>query len=365
MTHPWAGHRAGMTVSRLLARPMMSAIFVVGPIGALRNTPQAAKRAEPITGPLTERLRAAGVPIKNDPVLFVRINAGVQLAGAAALATGKCPRLAAGVLAASLVPTTVAGHPFWRETDPEARAAQRLQFAKNLTMLGGLVIAAMDTDGKPGKAWLAKQAVKETVRRTEQLATQGKLEAKIAALEAAGAGDHLAETLESATATARETAAHWAEELRKQARDKGPVLADQARATGAVLAEQARDKGPVLAEQARATGAVLAEQARDKGPVLAAQARSLGCGLVDPAGDATKDWRKELRSQAKELRKQAKQQRKEAGKAASRLADAAGDKGSDWAKQARKQAKQTRKDARKLARKGSAKLAKEAAARVA
>ena len=46
------------------------------------------------------------------------------------------------MLAASLVPTTLAGHRFWEETDPQAKAMQRLQFAKNTSVLGGLLLAS-------------------------------------------------------------------------------------------------------------------------------------------------------------------------------------------------------------------------------
>ena len=42
-------------------------------------------------------------------------------AGGALLATGRMPRLASTLLAGALVPTTYAGHPFWKETDPERR----------------------------------------------------------------------------------------------------------------------------------------------------------------------------------------------------------------------------------------------------
>ena len=89
-------------------------------------------------------------PIPTDPATLVRINAGAQILAAAALATGRAPRLSATVLAASLVPTTLAGHAFWNETDPQAKNAQRLQFYKNTSVLGGLLLAAVDTEGKPG-----------------------------------------------------------------------------------------------------------------------------------------------------------------------------------------------------------------------
>ena len=50
------------------------------------------------------------------------------------------------VLAATLVPTTVAAHSFWQEQDPEVRAKQKVQFLKNLGLLGGLLLAAVDTE---------------------------------------------------------------------------------------------------------------------------------------------------------------------------------------------------------------------------
>ncbi|MDP8930210.1 MAG: DoxX protein, partial [Actinomycetota bacterium] len=61
-----------------------------------------------------------------------------MLVSGVALALGIKPKLAASVLAASLVPTTLAGHPFWKLEDKEA-AQQRIQFMKNLGLLGGLM----------------------------------------------------------------------------------------------------------------------------------------------------------------------------------------------------------------------------------
>ena len=52
-----------------------------------------------------------------------------------------CPPLA---LIASLIPTTVAGHPFWTIEDPAARAQQRIHFLKNSAMLGGLLLVVLD-----------------------------------------------------------------------------------------------------------------------------------------------------------------------------------------------------------------------------
>ena len=84
------------------------------------------------------------------------------------------------MLAATLVPTTAAGHRFWEESDPAARAQQRVHFFKNVSMLGGLLIAAGDTDGKPGVAWRARRAAKDARREAKHLAATARREAKLA-----------------------------------------------------------------------------------------------------------------------------------------------------------------------------------------
>jgi putative oxidoreductase len=61
----------------------------------------------------------------------------------------KAPRLCAVLLAGSLVPTTLAGHAFWTVEDPAARKSQRVQFLKNMAMIGGLLFAVLDKPAKP------------------------------------------------------------------------------------------------------------------------------------------------------------------------------------------------------------------------
>jgi putative oxidoreductase len=66
--------------------------------------------------------------------------------------------MARGRELASLVPTTLAGHRFWEVTDKQARAAQRIHFLKNVAMLGGLILAATDLEGRPSLLWRARRA---------------------------------------------------------------------------------------------------------------------------------------------------------------------------------------------------------------
>ena len=41
-------------------------------------------------------------------------------------------------------PTTLAGHAYWTIEDPAARKQQRIQFHKNMAMIGGLLFAVLD-----------------------------------------------------------------------------------------------------------------------------------------------------------------------------------------------------------------------------
>jgi uncharacterized membrane protein YphA (DoxX/SURF4 family) len=172
-----------MTLTRLIARPMLASMFIVGGVDALKNTDMIAQRAKPVADrlvPLLEKV-APDAPIPTDPKSLVRINAGVQIAAGLTLATGRAPRLSALALAATLVPTTAAGHRFWEESDPSAKATQRTHFFKNVSMLGGLILAGLDTEGRPGLAWRAKHAASGARREAKHLRRAAKREAKLAA----------------------------------------------------------------------------------------------------------------------------------------------------------------------------------------
>jgi uncharacterized membrane protein YphA (DoxX/SURF4 family) len=82
---------------------------------------------------------AAGLGVPN-PEMAVRGNGAAMVVGGAALVLGKAPRLAALGLIGSLIPTTLAGHPFWEKEGAE-RKQQEVQFYKNLGLLGGLLLA--------------------------------------------------------------------------------------------------------------------------------------------------------------------------------------------------------------------------------
>jgi putative oxidoreductase len=76
----------------------------------------------------------------------VRLNGAVMVAGGLGMATGILPRLSAAGVVGSMIPTTLAGHSFWNDSDPQASKANRIQFLKNLGLIGGLLAVAAAAD---------------------------------------------------------------------------------------------------------------------------------------------------------------------------------------------------------------------------
>ena len=151
--------------------PMLSTMFIAGGINSLKNSDYLARRSEPVTKKLLPLAKSAtsSLPISLDEKRLVQFNGALQVVGGAMLATGKSPRLVSLGLVASLVPTTFGGHRFWEETDPQARANQQTHFLKNVSMAGGLLLASVDTEGKPSLAWRARRQASRARKRAGEL----------------------------------------------------------------------------------------------------------------------------------------------------------------------------------------------------
>lgn len=255
-----------MAVLRALARPMLASIFIVQGYDTLRRPERVAPHAEKVVGPLKARVDA----LPDNTEQLVRINGGVQLVAGSLLAIGRFPRLSALALAATLVPTTLAGHPYWEAEDDKERAQQRIHFLKNLTMLGGLLIAAADTEGNPSLAWRSRHAV-QAARHDVSLTTRtakasGKAGAKVGATvgKAAGTADLAlakADLAKARAATAQARAGRARAENSGQARATVGKAAHKASAKAAKAATKASAKAGKAAGKAGKTASRAGYQA--------------------------------------------------------------------------------------------------------
>lgn len=172
-----------MTLFRAFARTLLASQFVLTGYKAVRNPDAYVPAAQPLVDrwmPLVKKYapdQIEGV-IPDDTATLVRINGALELVGGLALASGKGRRLGSVLLAISLVPATVVEYPFWSRDTAGEKATDRALFLKNVSLLGGVLLAARDTEGKPGIVWRAqaggKSIAKDTRRTTKQLTSSSK-----------------------------------------------------------------------------------------------------------------------------------------------------------------------------------------------
>jgi putative oxidoreductase len=121
-------------VIRRLARPMLGAAFINSGWEALQGADRRAGRAE-----------SYGL---SQPLTAIRVVAVTQIAGGVLLLINRMPRFTAALVALTVLPEATTGHDFWTEKDPDVKKSQRSLFVRDLGMLGGLLVAAVETGGR-------------------------------------------------------------------------------------------------------------------------------------------------------------------------------------------------------------------------
>jgi uncharacterized membrane protein YphA (DoxX/SURF4 family) len=147
-----------MSIVRSLARPMLASTFVVAGLDRLRHADQTASQLSPVLSQVVAML-----PFETDEKTLARALGGAQLGAGVLLAAGKLSRFAGLVLALTSTLNAVVEFRNADASTSEGRSHRRNQLLKNLSLSGGVLLAAVDTAGKPGLVW-----------RAEHLAAAGK-----------------------------------------------------------------------------------------------------------------------------------------------------------------------------------------------
>ncbi|CCG01394.1 DoxX family protein [Blastococcus saxobsidens] len=154
---------------RRIARPLLAAPFIYGGISTLRKPQDRVPGARPVVEKLADTAdKQLPVEVPRDVEQWVKADAAIKVAAGSLFALNKFPRLTAIALSASVVPTTLAGHRFWEHDDPTEKFGQLSNFLKNTGLLGGLLLAAVDTEGRPSVRYRAKRAAKRAADVTEK-----------------------------------------------------------------------------------------------------------------------------------------------------------------------------------------------------
>jgi uncharacterized membrane protein YphA (DoxX/SURF4 family) len=297
---------------------MLASYFVASGVKALRDPDSLVPDAEPLTDRVVPMLKeyapqeVAGY-VPNDARTLVRVHGATQVVGGIALASGKGRRLGALLLAGSLVPSTIAKHPFWSRSDTTQRAEDQHQFLKNVSLLGGVLVAAADTEGKPSLAWRAQKGTQAITKSTSK--ASDKLAKRAGALTDGGSdladtalatGAALVGTVVKSTrkarkqavkqfARAQEIAVRQAEETRratlkaaKQAKKDAPKQFKAAKKLAAERAQQAKARAAERAKEERKRAAVRAKEDQKAAAIRAKEEQKAAAALAKEARKADK-----------------------------------------------------------------------------
>ena len=158
-----------MSFVRFLARPMLASSFVLAGMDKLKNADDTATQLSPLL-----RRAAVSLPFQTNEKVLARVIGGAQVGAGVCLALGKASRLAATVLAGI---SALNAYVEWRSADissKEGRDARRKQLLKNVSLTGGVLLASVDTAGKPSLAWRAEHLAADARKTTAHLAADAR-----------------------------------------------------------------------------------------------------------------------------------------------------------------------------------------------
>ncbi|SMX88647.1 MULTISPECIES: DoxX family protein [unclassified Brevibacterium] len=157
-----------MSPIRFLARPMLAAGYISNGVDRLRR-PEAA--AASIGALLNMARKQIDVPI--DAPTLARATGAAQVAAGSLLAIGRFPRVSATILVGTYLLDTVgeriAADKTTSKDDKRARTERTLI---RTSMLGGALLASVDTAGKPGLWWRTQHAAEDLWSSVEDTSKQ-------------------------------------------------------------------------------------------------------------------------------------------------------------------------------------------------
>ncbi|TKV29743.1 DoxX family membrane protein [Arthrobacter sp. NamB2] len=177
-----------MTLVRVIARPLIASSFALSGVDRLRSAGTTAPQLKPVLAGLTRVVPSAAAVTGNEK-LVGQVLGATQVGAALLLGIGRFSRVAALLLAVTATVNTLVDYRSADGSTTEGKKARRSQLLRNLSLIGAVLLATVDTNGRPGIAW-----------RAEHLAIDAKK-------SAAGLGRDARKQLQKADQAVRKTAA--------------------------------------------------------------------------------------------------------------------------------------------------------------
>lgn len=158
-----------MSLVRRIARPLLASPFIVKGVDTFLSPGDEIEAHPDLSARLDRTLDENGSPV--DARTLLKICGGVAAGAGVLFALNKAPRLSALLL----LGTTTVGYaqlrPIWR-----LEGHERVDAVKDLLvqggLIGGMLLATVDTDGKPSLAWRAERLVAKGRKKAEKAQNQ-------------------------------------------------------------------------------------------------------------------------------------------------------------------------------------------------
>ncbi|MCT2338725.1 DoxX family membrane protein [Corynebacterium sp. p3-SID1056] len=163
---------------RKIARPMLASVYIIDGVETVLNPAghkeAAASALKKVRSVVPREYRGL---LPKDPETAAQVVGGVKAGAGSLFAIGKMPRTSASLLALTTVPSLIGRNAFWEAEDEDDKARRRTGALTDVALAGGVLLATVDTDGKPGLQWRAQNAAKVAKKNVQQaLPTQSETE---------------------------------------------------------------------------------------------------------------------------------------------------------------------------------------------
>lgn len=249
---------------RKIARPMLASAYIVEGAGTFIDHEAHVESTEAFLNRVRSVLpRKYAKKVPKDSSLVSSALGGAKMGAGCMLVLGKMPRTSAAVLAATTIPTLFGEYAFWETQDEAEQRALRTNFLSHLALLGGAIIAAADTSGKPGISWRVSHAADQLGNRVQEaLPTKSETEEFT---------DSLGSWLTDATTTARDyvtEAVDYVDENADSWLEQAKADAKVARKAAVRAATKAQDKAAAAFDEAAAATGKAATRSEKKAKKL-------------------------------------------------------------------------------------------------
>lgn len=162
-----------MTIVRFVARPMLASSLIASGVARFKDCANTGEQLRPVLDRAGKTVPSVKPVTSNAPMVAMVVS-GTQIGAASLLAIGKLSRFAAALLVGTSVLNTIVEYRSAAGSTKEEKAQRRNQLLKNVSLVGAVMIASVDTNGRPGLAWRAEHFAQDTRKNAKSLSKEAR-----------------------------------------------------------------------------------------------------------------------------------------------------------------------------------------------